>query len=390
MENHHGRNHQYHVSQSRATQISAHYNSSASSSSAGQFKTPQLPQHNKSKPKVQPLAHSSYLGDEHLLTSPIYEGYQYGGTASLNYQNSHVTHQQSGSLPLGGADFTYGYQQIPWTHSSHHYTSYNIPPMSMPPLYNVPHAIQAYPSSTISYHDPSTPTAGPGVYEPLSFDHQAVQTPGFTACDGSNSYTSCGKDQRQTTRQEDLADLREQFDQYQMQTKEIFTLVRDRQLKPTAGLLLQISRFLIGNVEALGLDRDDKRQYKDRLKLWDTFNHCWLTVLYSQHKTTQIMVQTGQQLPPGQSILDSGDLETLGQEIVQLCDSIDKTGLIDYQMGVAEERIVDSKSSQSLAFIACITNLPTVLLKCLDVTGSQSRKRSKGSGHTSSASTTRK
>lgn len=347
MENQHGRNHQYHVSQSRATQISAHYNSSASTSSAGQFKTPQLPQHNKSKPRTQPLAHSSYLGDEHLLTSPVYEGYQYGGTTFSNYQNNHVTHQQSASPPLGGADFAYG-QQIPWTHSSHHYTSYNIPPMSMPSLYSVPHAVQPCPSSTISYHDPSTPTVGPVVYEPLSFDHQAFQTSGFAASDDSNSYALHEKDQQQTTRQEDIVDLREQFDRYQTQTKEIFTLVRDRQLRPTASLLLQISRFLIGNVEALGLDRDDKSQYKDRLKLWDTFNHCWLTVLYSQHKTTQIMAQTGQQLPPGQSILDSDDLETLGQEIVTLCDSIDKTGLIDYQMGVAEERIVDSKSLKPL------------------------------------------
>jgi len=218
--------------------------------------------------------------------------------------------------------------------------------MSIPPPYSVPHAIQALPPSTTPYNDLSTPTAGPGVYEPLSFDHQAFQTPGFTANDSNDSYVLHEKAQQQTTRQEDIADLRDQFDRYQTQTKEIFTLVRDRQLKPTANLLLQISRFLIGNVEALGLDRDDKGQYKDRLKLWDTFNYCWLTALHSQHKTTQIMIQTGQQLPPGQSIMDSDDLETLGQEIVKLCDSIDKTGLVDYQMGVAEERIVDSEYSQ--------------------------------------------
>ncbi|KAG9634804.1 ribonuclease H-like protein, partial [Aureobasidium melanogenum] len=61
------------------------------------------------------------------------------------------------------------------------------------------------------------------------------------------------------------------------------------------------------------------------------------------------MARTGQQLPFGQSILDFDDLQTLGQEIVQLCDGIEKTGLVDYQMGVAEERIVD------------------LLLKCLNV-----------------------
>ncbi|KAH0293431.1 hypothetical protein M436DRAFT_77552 [Aureobasidium namibiae CBS 147.97] len=372
MENQNGRNHQYYVSQSRASQISAHYNSSASTPSAGQFKTPLLPQHNRSKASAQPLAHPSYLGDEHLLTSPIYEGYQYGGMTFLNYQNNDVTHQQPVSSPLGSADFAYGYQQIPLTHSSHHYNSYNIPSMSIPSPYGVPHAIQAFPPSTTHYNDLRTSTAGPGVYEPLSFDHQAFQTPGFTAGDSNDSCVLHDRAQQQTIRQEDIADLREQFDRYQTQTKEIFTLVRDRQLKPTASLLLQISRFLIGNVAALGLDRDDKGQNKDRLKLWDTFNYCWLTALHSQHKTTQIMIQTGQQLPPGQSIMDSDDLETLGQEIVKLCDSIDKTGLVDYQMGVAEERIVD------------------ILLKCLNVMGSQSRKRSKGSGSSSSASASRR
>jgi hypothetical protein len=148
------------------------------------------------------------------------------------------------------------------------------------------------------------------MYEPVSFEHQVFQTSNFTASDGNDGYIPHEQIQEQITKQEDICNLQELFDQYQRQTKEIFTLVRDRQLKPTASLLLQISRFLIGNVEALGLDRDDKGQYKDRLKLWDTFNNCWLTVLHCQHKTTQTMTRTGQQLPLERSILDSGDLET--------------------------------------------------------------------------------
>jgi hypothetical protein len=353
MENYGGRNHEYNVSQGRATQISAHYNSATPTSSAGQFKKPHLPQQNTSKPRPQPLAHSSYLGDEHLLTSPLYEGYQYNGTTSPNYQNNYVTHQQTSSSSPAGVDFTYGYQQIPWTHSSHHYTSYNMPSMSFSSSYSVPHAIQTYPSSTASYHDPN-PSAAGSMYGPVSLDSQAFQPSGLTALDGNDSYMLHEKTKQDTTGQEDIADLQEMFDQYQTQTKEIFTLVRDRQLKPTASLLLQTSRFLIGHVEALGLDRDDKGQYKDRLELWNTFNHCWLTVLQSQYRTIQIMTRTGQQLPLGQSILDSDDLETLGHEIVKLCDSIDKTGLVDYQMGVAEERIVDSKfSDQSLYYSSC-------------------------------------
>ncbi|KAH0080592.1 hypothetical protein KCU84_g12775, partial [Aureobasidium melanogenum] len=216
-----------------------------------------------------------------------------------------------------------------------------MPSMSVSSYYGMPHATQSFPASTAPFHDLTSTTAGSGMYEAVSFDHQAFQISGFTASDSHNSYTSHGQAQEQSTGQEIDCNLHELFNQYQSQIREIFTLVKDRQLKSTASLLLQISRFLIRNVGALGLDRDDKAQYQDRLKLWDTFNQCWLTVLHSQHKTTQIMARTGQQLPFGQSILDFDDLETLGQEIVQLCDGIEKTGLVDYQMGVAEERIVD-------------------------------------------------
>ncbi|CAD0086354.1 unnamed protein product [Aureobasidium mustum] len=205
----------------------------------------------------------------------------------------------------------------------------------------MPHAAHSFPASTAPFHGLNTTTAGSGMYGAVSFDHQAFQIPEVAASDSHDSYISYGQAQQPTTGQENEANLNDLFNQYQLQTRQIFTLVKDRQLKPTANLLLQISKFLIGNAGNLGLDRDDKTQYQDRLKLWDTFNHCWLTVLHSQHKTTQIMARTRQQLPLGQSILDFDDLETLGQEIVQLCDGIEKTGLVDYQMGVAEERIVD-------------------------------------------------
>ena len=348
MEDQNGSNHhQYHLDRSRATQISAHHNNSTSTSSAGQFKTPQLPQHASLKSRTLPLAHSSYLGDERLVSSSLYEGFQHSGTTSLNYNNC-VVHQHSASPSLGNADFVYGYQQIPRAHSSPYYTPRNMPSMDLSSYYSMPHATQPFSSSTAPYNDHNPTTAGSGMYGSVSFDHQAFQIPELTASDSHDGYTSYEQAQRQTTGQENDSDLQELFNQYQWQTREIFTLVKDRQLKPTASLLLQISKFFVGNVEALGLDRDDKTQYQDRLKLWDTFNHCWLTVLHSQHKTTQIMARTRQQLPLGQSILDFNDLETLGQEIVQLCDGIEKTGLVDYQMGVAEERIVDRESLQQL------------------------------------------
>ena len=62
-----------------------------------------------------------------------------------------------------------------------------------------------------------------------------------------------------------------------------------------------------------------------------------------QHDLTQEMLQTGQALQEPQSILTTASLEQLARELVRLCDSIEKHGLVDYQMGVAEEEIMDRK-----------------------------------------------
>ena len=34
-------------------------------------------------------------------------------------------------------------------------------------------------------------------------------------------------------------------------------------------------------------------------------------------------------------------MEVLGRELVRLCDGIEKFGLVDYQMGVAEDQIIE-------------------------------------------------
>jgi hypothetical protein len=53
------------------------------------------------------------------------------------------------------------------------------------------------------------------------------------------------------------------------------------------------------------------------------------------------MIQTGQALQDPQSIISTQGLEQLARELVRLCDDVEKHGLVDYQMGVAEENIMD-------------------------------------------------
>ena len=55
----------------------------------------------------------------------------------------------------------------------------------------------------------------------------------------------------------------------------------------------------------------------------------------------------GVQLRDPQSIMGPRDLDRLSGELVRLCDSVEKHGLVDYQMGVAEEDIMDCELCSS-------------------------------------------
>lgn len=92
-----------------------------------------------------------------------------------------------------------------------------------------------------------------------------------------------------------------------------------------------------------GLTRDDDTLHDGRIRLWDEFNHAWLTSLQQQHDMTEEMIQNGRQPPEPQSLLSVQSLEELSKELIRLCDNIERYGLVDFQMGVAEEQIIDRR-----------------------------------------------
>lgn len=55
-------------------------------------------------------------------------------------------------------------------------------------------------------------------------------------------------------------------------------------------------------------------------------------------------MQSHQQLGQSQSLLTLEALRSLGRTLVEICDVLERHGLVDYEMGVWEERIVDRKS----------------------------------------------
>jgi len=82
---------------------------------------------------------------------------------------------------------------------------------------------------------------------------------------------------------------------------------------------------------------------EERLEFWKHFNHCYLALLTRQLDNSRRIRQSGQPLAEGETALSKEDLENLRNELIGLDDGLQATGLIDYQMGVWEEEIVDSK-----------------------------------------------
>lgn len=56
----------------------------------------------------------------------------------------------------------------------------------------------------------------------------------------------------------------------------------------------------------------------------------------------------------------------MGTNLTRLCDSVETFGLVDYQYGVGEAEIMDSKSiiTEEFIMIVCLTNEIPVLLAC--------------------------
>jgi hypothetical protein len=83
--------------------------------------------------------------------------------------------------------------------------------------------------------------------------------------------------------------------------------------------------------------------HAERLKLWEQFNTAWLSALTTQSEMTRHTIATGQRPQAPQTLMDTEQMETMGKELVRLCDLMEKHGLVDYQMGVWEEDIISCK-----------------------------------------------
>ncbi|KAK6541651.1 hypothetical protein TWF694_007445 [Orbilia ellipsospora] len=130
------------------------------------------------------------------------------------------------------------------------------------------------------------------------------------------------------------------YNQYQDALRSCFQNVRDGRMAAAGTALIEISEWLLSNAVDLGLVRDEQELYKDRSKLWNEFNMCWMMAMQKQKELLLEQKTTGQSIQPPRDLITEESLENMGAELVRHCDNMERHGLVDYQMGVWEEEIL--------------------------------------------------
>ncbi|KAK3190556.1 hypothetical protein K4F52_003246 [Lecanicillium sp. MT-2017a] len=170
------------------------------------------------------------------------------------------------------------------------------------------------------------------------------------------------------TAERKAAELEEKWHDYQRQLGSVFEEITGGDLEKAADLLLAVSVWLLSQVTDLGLNEDDSRLHGDRLKLWSDFNNAWLSLIYKQ----KTYMTSGQRVTRVHQPLSRGTLTKMGDELIRLCDGIERHGLVDYQCGVWEDEIEACKhGGKAIFYIRAAEMLTmtsvTVLEECLDL-----------------------
>ncbi|KAK5094906.1 hypothetical protein LTR70_003779 [Exophiala xenobiotica] len=136
--------------------------------------------------------------------------------------------------------------------------------------------------------------------------------------------------------------------QYEQQLRAIFDAITAGRVTEASTKLIAITEWLVGSVRALSLHHDDEESHEQRIQIWRELNHAWEALGYRQKSITENALRA-HQAPP--DLLSAAKIQDLVDQLIQLCDQIEKYGLVDYEMGIWEEQIV-------AVFTQCLDILP--------------------------------
>ncbi|KAL1863814.1 37S ribosomal protein S9, mitochondrial [Paecilomyces lecythidis] len=183
-----------------------------------------------------------------------------------------------------------------------------------------------------------TPQVQPSSYSQSMVD-RASTAQSFPVTMTEFNTTETSERLEQPEQGQEAASSDDAYSQYQQALQMAFDHIRAGRLVDASQSLLEISEWLVGNSRELGILRDDAELHSGRLKLWNEFNLCWLSLFQKQKDMTQGLLQSGErQSHPSMLAVDV--LDKMGKELIRLCDKMEPHGLVDYQMGIWEEEIL--------------------------------------------------
>ena len=149
--------------------------------------------------------------------------------------------------------------------------------------------------------------------------------------------------------------LADKFAEYKLTIRIVFQSIKNGRLDEASRRLSEASEWLLGNVEDLGkikslakvthaymlfgkgLHKDDDEPHCEcRKKLWGDFNTAWLAFFQKQMDTLMGSLDSGQ----GVNLVSQENIYKMVTNLTIACDGIEKHGLIDYEYGVEESRII--------------------------------------------------
>ncbi|KAH0566320.1 hypothetical protein GP486_000291 [Trichoglossum hirsutum] len=272
------------------------------------------------------------------------------------------------ALPGGTMQYQSEYSQDPQRQQAFHQFGSN-------PMYNVPQQVSQNPSyDPVQQYPPRQsaaievlssqfagvqqfyePTSAPGPVGPSQHAHSqfsSIQYPQQSSLGrsplpqpyasglGSLSQVSAPEPMEEQEFGQGSSAFDQAYDQYQTALKQTFLDTRSGHLIEAGNSLEKVSDWLLSHAVELGLVRDEPELHGDRMKLWNEFNTCWLAVLQKEKDMILELHEGGQSPQPPQGIIPEESLERMGRELIRLCDSMERHGLVDYQMGVWEEEII--------------------------------------------------
>lgn len=236
-------------------------------------------------------------------------------------------------------------------------------------MYNVPHAatqqsvydtpqytarqhaaMQILPSDVVSNYftseaagDAATALQASGQSSSTPTNAYQAQNPGLSYF-SSMSDVNDGHHQQSTSSRAGPAEAREYGEEdaaaerwatFESQLRTVFQDVSSGQLERASATLCSITSWMLSHVVELGLHQDNSALHEDRLRRWADLNNAWLALAFQQKE----LMSSGQQESGSQSLMSEDTVKKMGDELIRLCDGIERHGLVDYEYGVWEEQI---------------------------------------------------